>query len=524
MVVVTRQHEERIFPLNNAPPSPEADTVVPLSLLDATTANFSVTGAIWFLEKEEDGHANRHELNERLKGALAITLKSYPQCAGRLELVPYDEGRQFGRLQIRFNCLQDPGVDFITAGSHDTLDDLISRDLCHAPYKDMHRLELNAFTPPTELAAPLRDDPNAIKPAMAVQMTQLACGGTVLAVKMAHPLGDAHTLATFVNDWARVSRVIAANSPLPNLSPLFDPSRLDTLAAGDLKKAESDSDIIRAALNLPLHRYDWWTSADGSPWPIEPPGPFKSQSLKPAGNPMPWSEWDVSAPVSHFVLHFTPAQVQTLRAAASSQGAPKISTHDAVVAHIWSGISRARHADRGIAHGPVHCDLVYGLRDRLCLGADFVGCPHVMLDVAMDASIARQTDIAPLASEIRSTLTKITPDGLKAHLHSIAYEDSPQRIWQAFLGDRHILVTSWAQNPVYTADFGTGLVPRYVEAIMPDMDGTIQIKQGSTRDFEARTSVAPDDAQPWYKHGVDVSLHLRSSVMEKLLEDTSLFP
>jgi hypothetical protein len=58
MVAVTRQHNERVFPLNFAPQASEAGTVVPLSLLDATTANFSVTGAVWFLEKLEVERVN----------------------------------------------------------------------------------------------------------------------------------------------------------------------------------------------------------------------------------------------------------------------------------------------------------------------------------------------------------------------------------------------------------------------------------------------------------------------------------
>ncbi|KAJ9259628.1 hypothetical protein DTO212C5_8582 [Paecilomyces variotii] len=524
MVAVTRQHNERVFPLNFAPQASEAGTVLPLSLLDATTANFSVTGAVWFLEKLEVERVNHQEFNRRLREALAITLGFYPQWAGRLELSPHRPGGQFGRLQISYNRSQDPGVEFVIAESAETLDTLVPLDRCHAPYKDMHQLSLDDFTPPTELAAPFYDGSDTFKPAVAIQLTELGCGGTVVAIKMAHPLGDAHTLAYFANDWARVSKALATNSPVPTLSPLLDPARLDRLAAGDLDKPELDPEISKTAMDLPFHRYDWWAPADGCPWPIEPPEPFKSQHLKPAGKPMPWSEWDVGAPVSHYVIHFSPAQVQTVWEAASSQGTTQISRHDALVAHIWSCINRARNMDRGINEGLVHCDLVYGLRERLRLGASFLGSPIVMLDISMDASSARQTDIAPLASAIRSTLTQITPEGLRAHLHSVAYEDSPQRLWQAFLGERHILVTSWAQTPVYSVDFGTGSVPRYVEAIIPDMDGNVQIKQGPRPAVNAVPDLVSAESQSWYNNGVDISVHLRSSAMEKLLKDEHLFP
>lgn len=169
-----------------------------------------------------------------------------------------------------------------------------------------------------------------------------------------------------------------------------------------------------------------------------------------------------------------------------------------------------------------HCDLVYGLRERMLLGNGFLGSP-IIINVAMKAAEASQTDLAPLASAIRLTLTKIQPDGLQAHLHSVAYENSPQRLWQAFLGERHILVTSWVQTPLYTVDFGAGVIPRYVEAIIPNLDGNIQLKQASPAVRETGNE-ASAQTKSWYHSGVDISVHLRSDFMEKLVKDPRLFP
>jgi len=161
------------------------------------------------------------------------------------------------------------------------------------------------------------------------------------------------------------------------------------------------------------------------------------------------------------------------------------------------------------------------MRSRLSLGNAFIGSPTVMIDVATKGSTACTTAIAPLATTIRTTLANIDQRGLRAHLHSVAYEKSPQRIWQAFLGNRHILVTSWVHAGVYNLDFGGGVVPRYVEAIMPDMDGIIELKEAPPIP-EIDDNVGVASTRSWTHSGVDISVHLRSDAMERLLQDPYL--
>lgn len=169
--------------------------------------------------------------------------------------------------------------------------------------------------------------------------------GTVLTIKMAHPLGDSHTLVYFASDWARISKAMFTNSPLPLLSPIFEPSRLDKQAAGDIDRPGPDDVLIEKAISLPFHHYDWWAPSEGCPWPVGVPKFFESQPLKPAGKPMLWSEWDVRAPVSHYIIHLSADQIQRAWEFASAGGTNPVSRHDAVVAHIWSCINRARSVD-----------------------------------------------------------------------------------------------------------------------------------------------------------------------------------
>ncbi|KAJ5587558.1 transferase family protein [Penicillium hispanicum] len=526
---VTHMHTERVFSRSHAHYTAETEKSELLSLLDATTAKYSVTGAVWFLERRSDSNITAAELTERLRDALITTLEAYPQWCGHLKAVPYqpDLGRahhqRFGRLQLSYKSPHDPGVELVTAMSAQRLDKWIAEDKRIVDYRDMKKIPLEDFTPPTKLAAPFQDDKDTIHPCLVIQLTSLACGATMLGIKMAHPLGDAHTLLYFAGDWARISNAMATSSSLPSLEPLFQPSLLDKQAAGDIDKPEPDENIIKKATALPFHRYDWWAKLEDCPWPITPPEPFRSQPIKPAGKAMPWREWDVTAPVSHYVVHLSADQIQRVWEAASGPGTQRISRHDAVVVHIWSCINRARNIASNTDNDSVHCDLVYGIRERMSLGNNFLDSPIVMVNIEMKAAEASRPNLAPVASTIRSTLTQVQPEGLQAHLHSLAYEDTPQRLWQGFLGERHIIVTSWVQAPVYSLDFGSGVIPRYVEALMPDMDGTIQLKQAPPPKYETAQNGAAR-LRPWYQNGVDISFHVRSDVVENMLKDPYLFP
>lgn len=50
-------------------------------------------------------------------------------------------------------------------------------------------------------------------------------------------------------------------------------------------------------------------------------------------------------------------------------------------------------------------------------------------------------------------MLRFTPEAMGTMLHDVAHEVSPQRLWQAFLGTQHTLVTSWLRFHVYQVDF-----------------------------------------------------------------------
>lgn len=531
--------KERVFPQK----STQHEHAIPLSLLDATTANFALTNAIWLFEPRNDKDVVNVAVH--LRQTLGTALTSYPQWAGQLKYIAVVDdasvpaeakgfpahARRFGRVYAHFGASADVGVEFISATSSATTDSLYQTERVETqPLWDRKDDNLGKFVPAVDIAHALQpNEPDAAtglrRPIMAIQCTTLSDGGFVLAAKTAHPFADITSLIRFVKDWASVSTAYIKGLAAPILTPIFEPARLDNLAAGDINAEEPDLNIIRRTERLPLHRYDWWAA------PGKPPAPFldAAKLVSPAGKPMPWAEWDLKAPVSDYTIHLNTTQVDfLLKEATKGTGAdgPRISKHDAVLAHIWSCIVRARQL--GKDDGPVYCDLVLGVRSAFKLTEDFLGSPIIMMNVELLGSeVGYEQSSSPIAAmaliarKIRHTISTVSDKAnLADHLHSAAYEKSPQRIWQAFLGRRHILVTTWARAGIYDVDFGLGSRIRYADGIVPNLDGDVLIKEAPPSSGEFLSASRPS----WTDSGVDISVHICTEDMERLLKDPLLLP
>lgn len=534
---------ERLFP--SIQPTEKA---VPLSLLDATTAEFSSTIAIWLFEGPVGILNDEFDLFDHFRQSLVVTLNDYPQWTGLLrsietlksaeiekEAIQFPpHARRFGRVYAHYGSPQDPGVEFITATSTATIETLCPTSRTRKfPIFDRQKIPLDSFLPSGRIArATAILQPDTADAACAIQITKTACDGFALGVKLAHPLADIQSLVYFVKDWAKINRwyLEGSNTPKPILQPVFEPARLDDMAAGDINMDDADSVVLERIKHLPLHRYDWWAAPAQCPWPQEIPEPFRDQDVAVIGKVMPWSEWDVAAPVSHYTVHLTNDQAEKIwhdivKELPGNTKSERISRHDAVLAHIWSCISRARNQQED--HGLVHCNLVCGTRPMLELGDNFIGSPTMMLNVEMTGKELGSNQIPEaertraIAQCIRKTISHMSePGAVAAHLHSLAFEKSPQRIWQAFMGSRHLIVTSWARVGIYAVDFGLNTPIRYAEGVIPDLDGDILIKDApppsKLQDFSERGA--------WTADGVDVSIHIRAEDMNRLIRDPLLLP
>ncbi|KAJ5384839.1 Transferase [Penicillium concentricum] len=496
-------------------------TSTPLSILDATVARFSSTGGIWIFDQPID--LDQNTLIDNLRISFIETLSKFPQWAGQLQWAPVNpqgpHTERFNRPLIVYGTDTDPGVEW-TVMTHPlradeivpTAEERASSTTGSQPGAwagDDFNQSLFVSSNPLALAN-LRDYVGL--PGMQVQISLLQEGGYVIGIKLAHSLADAQSLMVFVHLWAYNSKKRFGNHPESPLmgEPVFDPALLDSCAAGDIDSAEPDQTLVNTARKLPLHRYSWWDYTDeGYPSFLipmtensKPPLAEIDKGVSPS-EPAPWLSWDFSKAVKYTQLHFTGAELREFQAVAlDTPGSRRdISRLDALLAHLWVAITRARgYAD---SSRPVYMDLSLGVRPRVspALPDTFIGSPLFLTHVGGPASSICREILGETASRIRETMKGFTADAVGAMLHDAAHEVSPQRLWQAFLGSEHTLVTSWLRLQLYEVDFVGGTKPRYVHAIMPKMDGCVQVMDSGVQDG-----------------GMDVALYLDEVATGRLLD------
>lgn len=532
--VISRQ---RIFPAAFSPT--EQATVTRLSIVDASVARFSTCAAVWLYnptDKSEDSTLH----HDRLREALRETLDDYRHFAGQLRWATRDNippgdpnPRHVGRPLVSYGTTADPGVELVHADLDRRLGEVVpSAEDRGAASKTW----VATGFPQDELLPRCRLAFNSGLaefdglPGVAVQLTRFGCGGWAVGVMMSHCLADAVCLLRFVHAWAARSRALVAGGEhaAPGggpPKPVFEPGLLDQ-HAGLTGSWEPDAEKVALARSLPMHRFDWWaTDAPGYPsWATassdatKPRDREEMRKLSPSTFP-PWPTWDMSAPVEHVQIRFGADEVARIKQAAQAtlpneqnqqQQQPPISRLDALLAHMWILINRAR-GHHATTQEQVYLDITLGLRGRVSppLPDSFAGSPILLGYVSRrgsDVVTAGAGGLGAIALGIRRTTALFTPRAVEAYLHDAAHEVSPQRLWQAFLGRGHTLVTSWVRAGAYEVDFcGGGTRPVYVQGKMPRMDGVLQVMDvgEGTGDF-------------------DVSLCLEREAMWRLLGDELL--
>ncbi|KAE9378356.1 hypothetical protein N431DRAFT_435484 [Stipitochalara longipes BDJ] len=502
--------------INIFPESTQRDpTTTPLSIFDNASAGFARCAAVWFYDPPSSLESALSASN--LQSSLSKTLNFYRQWCGRLSYAtPKANGshnERYQRICVTYNSPTDIGIPFVTATSPKKLSDFlpsISTRRNTLKAWDASQLPASELLPQKNLSiSEEKEAPNAI-----IQFTTFACGSTAIAIEITHCFADAVALSQFAKDWSLMSRSMFQNAPLPTLTPVFDPQRLDSFAAGDIDTSSPDPYIISKARSLPQHRYDWYLHVEDQPWPTHKPADFDETLTLSPSTPIPWYQWDTSAPVSHRVLHFSAQEIQHIYTLAASSSSLKTSKHDALLAHIWSHITLARQLPE---HTTVYLDMTFGLRPRVSppLPDSFLGSPITHAAIPYTTSNSPPS-ISKLAQTIRKTLAVFTPEAVANHLHDLAFEIAPQRLWRACLGREHILLTTWVHAGVYEVDFGSGS-PRYVEALMPSCDGLVEVMEAG--DVRRQDGGRAD----WISEGVDVSVYLESRAMQRLLVDRRLW-
>ncbi|KIY67313.1 transferase-domain-containing protein [Cylindrobasidium torrendii FP15055 ss-10] len=502
---------------------------IPLSILDSKVLNFSCTAGLWAFSSLLDP--------ARLKKSLLATLSAgYSQWAGRLRLTNKGAPGHFPAHSARFARVyldipgdgseDGPGVAFVVSSSEGSLVSRFRDRPSGAKVWDAGDItHIDGLFPadiPLALSNLQEDDKS---PAVIIQVTTFSCGGTVVAVKMAHVLGDAQTLATFLTDWSSTHRRMANNEASELVAPLFDPSLLDQRATPNIDSDVPDESSLARARRLPMSRNDWWAAPASGTTPswattiATIPPHLKSEHIQ-QETPMAWSEWDLGVPVKDTRILLTADDIDKIWNACSegldSQDV-RISKFDAIQAFIWTILLRARRAQLADAGDDTAVlNITLGARERIKppLPSRFLGSPIFLARVeaylAADGSL--KDSMGDLAASIRRTVQLFDDAAVGNVLHEMAHEVCPYRTWGAFLGRRTSIVTSWVRLKVYDVDFGVGR-PVAVEAVMPSMDGCIHV-------MEAKPTFSPGPR--WYEDGIIVSVSLREDVAKRLSEDPLL--
>ncbi|KAI6091582.1 transferase family protein [Hypoxylon rubiginosum] len=502
------KYTRRVFPANG----PQQKTTTKLSILDASVARFAPCSAIWLYDRAQKADAHDPLLFERFEEALKQTLNDYPHFSGQLrwatkESVKGDVNPNYiGRPVVEYGAGEGPGVELVVAEDSRELAAIVPSHEERTTVKQVWiatGFPQDEFQAKAQLAFANLAEFEGL-PGVGIQLTAFKCGGFAISIKLTHCLSDAVCLTQFAHSWAAHSRqLFGDDSPdtarIISEKPLFDPSRLDqhaNLTAGEFKP---NPEMIDKARSLPMHRYDWWAGdapgypswAEASTRGTRPPAEeLAGLELSPSTFP-PWPTWDMAAPVEHVQIRFKAETLAKMKRAAEtslpeSLSGQRVSRLDAALAHIWILINRARQHQH--TQDPVYLNVTLGLRNRVepPLPDNFAGSPLLLTHVGKPGSEVSTATIGAIAGSIREIMSRFTPDAVSAYIHDTAFELSPHRLWQAFLGTNHTLVTSWVRARAYEVDFcANKQLAKYVQGVMPRLDGLVQVIDiADTGDFD----------------------------------------
>lgn len=184
----------------------------------------------------------------------------------------------------------------------------------------------------------------------------------------------------------------------------------------------------------------------------------------------------------------------------------RMSQQDALLAHVWRAIAKARTALG--AEYPTHLDMAIDIRTvlRPHLPPGFIGCGVVIFNVCLHHDDVENGSIGDIADKIRHAITRFDHETVRAYLHEAALEPNPQRLWQAFMGSQHLIVSSTTRFGFNEIDFfGKGENLLLAHHILPQTDGIVHVgRHAKTEEWE-------------------VVLSLEKTVMEHLLSDGGLW-
>ncbi|RKK96237.1 hypothetical protein BFJ68_g14499 [Fusarium oxysporum] len=343
------------------------------------------------------------------------------------------------------------------------------------------------FVTAKQLHSPLGDN-NEEGIAVAAFQLNFIRGGLIIGLAIHHSVSDGPGCDGFLTAWAENSSAAAKAAP-------FIPAKQHFSVHGTPLDVESPTRVRKEELERTLAVV---RDAGGPMAP--PPAGFKMPSLMAQ------------------MWHFPKSKIDLLKTKASSEGVNNwISTYDAIIAVLWSSVTRSKlemlnpdlESKATLVHA-VDTRKVWNppLPERfLGVGAAAARCEPLTVNDIITGNLSR------LATEVRASIKAMTPEYLTSLLEWVAGHEDKRWLEisiNSFLG-MDFGASSWQGMTAYeTHDFGFGL-PKALRWPSPAFEGFVLLYPS-----RAEANDATDD------EGVEVCVCLEESCQRRLMNDQVL--
>ncbi|KAL1566316.1 hypothetical protein AAHA92_01943 [Salvia divinorum] len=283
------------------------------------------------------------------------------------------------------------------------------------------------------------------RPLLAVQVTELV-DGVFIACTANHVAVDGVSFWHFFNSWSEICR----GSDTISKTPIFE------------------SSVRNRPLRLP---------------PLE-----KSSSVPPP------------PPLLERVFHFTKQTLSNLKAKANSEAdIDNISSLQALVSHIWRGVSRQRYSGIGLGDLRGREDplvLAVGLRARIPLPEGYFGSAVINAEMKMRAGELVQKGIGHAAARINELVARHTKEAIIKTMGD--WGNCPAVLRR---GTFSFVISSLPRHDVYGNDFGWGK--------------PVAVRSGPRQKFDGKITVFPAAEGG----GIDVEVCLEPETLRAMEHD-----
>ncbi|GIQ79974.1 transferase [Kipferlia bialata] len=251
--------------------------------------------------------------------------------------------------------------------------------------------------------------------------------GHVMSISLCHIVADGSGAFAFMHSWGQVHRGEAVTQ-----TPVHNRSLFSSGGAEPCSPEEGNA----MYLVMP-------------PMPaVMPPPPVEACDLnRPAPAP------PVMPVIVGTCLHFPPSELSALKAQAMGEGLEGfVSTQDALSAHLWQCITRARGLD---ADSMTRHTMAANARQRLSPPVPdgyFGNCALLPSTDSVKVSALLSLPLSTVSRMVRQSLTDLTPDRARAVVSFLEHTEVGSLC--AAAGD--YAQTNWSSFPMWQVDFGQG--------------------------------------------------------------------